>query len=129
MSSNGERTLPREADHLLTELWRHVFTGDVHAVTDEEFHACLRRVSRLARAAGLLPEEMIVGLKASWSAHYEFRPVARADALRTILADVISVCIDEFYRDPVARHAARDRSDAASGSTGGGTNTFARRDE
>lgn len=112
MAYTSPRMLPEEAEKLLTELWRRLLMSDARDLSRREVSEFARPVCAIARAAGLLPEELIVAVKKSWNARHELRPPTQRRRLEEVLNGVISACIDEFYR--VDARPAIDRSDVAS---------------
>lgn len=112
MAINSPRMLPDEAERLLAELWRRLLLSDARDLTRREVSEFARPVCAIARAAGLLPEELIVAVKKSWNTRHELRPPSHRRRLEDVLNSVISVCIDEFYR--VDARPVMNRSDAAS---------------
>lgn len=112
MSYPTPRMLPDEADRLLTELWRRLLMSDARDLTRREVSEFARPVCTIARAAGLLPEELIVAVKKSWNSRHELRPPTQRRHLEDVLNGVISACIEEFYR--VDARPAFERSDPAS---------------
>ena len=113
MASKNTRMLPDEADRLLSELWRRLLTGDARELSRREVTEFARPVCAIARAAGLLPEELIVAVKQSWNSRHELRPPTQRRRLEDMLTGVISACIEEFYR--VDARPSFERTDAASG--------------
>ncbi|HKT09906.1 MAG TPA: hypothetical protein VJR24_18535 [Gemmatimonadaceae bacterium] len=113
MTTKNSRMLPDEADRLLTELWRRLLTGDAKELSRREVTEFARPVCAIARAAGLLPEELIVAVKQSWNSRHELRPPTQRRRLEHILASVISACIEEFYR--VDARPSLERTEAAGG--------------
>lgn len=104
--------LPDQAETLLTELWRRMLLSDAQEPTRQEVAEFARPVCAIARAAGLLPEELIVAVKKSWNSRHELRPPGQRTRLEEVLNSVISACIEEFYRaDP---RPALERFDATS---------------
>ena len=111
MSRKGSHMLPDEADKRLAELWHRMLTGDARELSRRELSDFTRPVCAIARAAGLLPEELIVAVKQSWNARHELRPPTQRRRLEDILNSVISSCIEEFYR--VDGRPAFENSDSA----------------
>lgn len=116
MAGNNRRMLPDEAEKLLTELWLRLLTSDAPEPSRRELADFTRPVCEIARAAGLLPEELIVAVKRSWGSRHELRRPGQRRRLEEVLADVVTACIDEFYRvepraalEPARRDAPRRR--------------------
>ena len=98
MAGKDGRMLPDDAEHLLTELWLRLLRSDAREPSRRELADFTRPVCAMARAAGLLPEELIVAVKKSWGSRHELRAPAQRRRLEEVLTDVITACIDEFYR-------------------------------
>ena len=112
MTESGDsRPLPRRANDLLAHLWLQI-PADERLVNHDHLRSVARQVSQIARAAGLRPEELIIGVKESWIAREELRRPTKRQRAYGVLADLISLCIDEFYLaryDPPSMHDAPDR--------------------
>lgn len=70
------------------------------------------------RDGRMLPDEaeQLVAVKTSWRSRHELRPPGQRRRLEEVLSDVITACIDEFYRieprpalEPAHRDARRLR--------------------
>ena len=116
MAGKDGRMLPDEAEQILTELWLRLLRSDAREPSRRELADFTRPVCAMARAAGLLPEELIVAVKKSWGSRHELRAPAQRRRLEEVLTDVITACIDEFYRvepraalEPAHRDARRQR--------------------
>jgi len=62
----------------------------------------VRRLCADARRQGVRPEELVVLVKMTWRAHPQISGQPRNHASPP-LEHIISMCIDEYFRDPVAR--------------------------
>jgi len=91
--------LPPSAETGLAELWQLVVEQRSAGLSREELRAVAREVSVAARGAAVQPEQLIVAVKQSWTAHPGLgRSELRHDA-QWLLTELISLCICEFYRD------------------------------
>jgi hypothetical protein len=63
----------------------------------------VQELARLARERGLRAEEAIVELKHLWASVPEVAGVPVIDR-RALLDELVTLCIDEYYRAPNARH-------------------------
>jgi hypothetical protein len=68
------------------------------AESADHLRATMRQLCSDARRLGLRPEELIILFKTRWAAHAEFRALPREQATAA-LDHIITVCIDEYYRD------------------------------
>lgn len=67
-------------------------------VPREQLRELASMVSREARTRALRPEQLVVAVKESWRRHPKLRDAySRHEALGT-LADVVALCISEFFR-------------------------------
>lgn len=64
-----------------------------------EAHGAIVAVARAARDSGLRPEQFIWLVKQSWATLPDVRSAADPLATREVLGRIITVCIDEFYRE------------------------------
>jgi hypothetical protein len=93
-------SLPPEADTALRDLWRRVST-DTTEVNREKLRTVARQVCTAARRVPLLPEELIVGIKASWRPFHDV--ILRTDLRMRgdrVATEMISLCIVEFFAEP-----------------------------
>lgn len=111
--SSKPRSLPDEADRLLTELWRQLATSTGEVEREDVAHR-VRHVVTVARDAGFFPEQLIVAVKRSWSAQHELRMANQSEPSPEMLADVISACIAEFYGATVRAPSRGGHSDEIS---------------
>lgn len=88
--------LPPDAALLLRAVWTRATSGAPIPRADVREIAC--RVSALAHAANMLPEQVIRGVKENWRSFTGFGSAGERDAQEPLLADLISQCIREFYR-------------------------------
>ena len=89
--------LPREAEWLLFELWRQVAESDESEISDRQLRMVARLVGICGRKAGMQAAELIIAVKDSWMAHPELNATDR-QRIGWVLNEVISSCIDEFFR-------------------------------
>ena len=108
---NQQASLPPEANELLRELWGEIH-GEERQVSRERLRAVARQVSLCAMEKGLRPEELIIAVKESWMSPDGLTEPRERMRLQWVLADTISLCIDEFYlalRDTESRRGVPDR--------------------
>jgi len=100
---SGLDRLPQSPQVELTMLWREALASFPTGVTRRHLCDVAKRVSADARAAGLRPEEMVVAIKESWAAHHDdLHPTRGRKLLQPMVTELITVCIEEFYRDSAA---------------------------
>ena len=103
MSQNAyEVVLPAEAAHTLRSLWGRV-AHEAGAVAREELRNAAAQVSAAAHSVDLQPEQLLVLVKESWASHPELGAHEDRQAMQRTLTEVVSLCIGEFYCDPVRR--------------------------
>jgi hypothetical protein len=96
-------SLPQSPQSELTTLWREALETYPGEVTRRHLRDVARRVSADARAAGLRPEQLVVAIKESWAAHHDdAHPNPGRKLLQPMVTELISDCIEEFYRNPVS---------------------------
>ncbi|MGH7650069.1 MAG: hypothetical protein ACREND_18335 [Gemmatimonadaceae bacterium] len=117
MKRKSARTLPDGAETLLTGLWSRLLASDARPLTRPELSAFAQPVCAIARADGLLPEELIVAVKNSWKLRHEPCLPGDRPRLDRILTDVVSALIDGFYS--VDERGGLARSDLQSQDGGG----------
>jgi len=82
----------------LDALWRAARRHEVRDLQPSQLRAEIREVATAARGAGMRPEQFLWVVKESWSALPEVRTNDRQIA-RDLLSGIVTLCIDEFYRD------------------------------
>jgi hypothetical protein len=95
-SSDAQIILPFDATELLAKLWRRIRV-DSRQTEPERLRDVARQISLMAHEAGMRPEELIIAVKGRWTACGTPRGSGERQRLDSALADLISLCIDEFY--------------------------------
>lgn len=92
--------LPNVPQAELTSLWQAALASYPSGVSRGHLRDVAKRVSAEARAAGLRSEELVVAIKESCAAHYDdVHPTRGHKHLQPLVSELITVCIEEFYRD------------------------------
>ena len=92
--------LPQNPQTELASLWREALASYPSGVSRRHLRDVAMRVSADARAAGLRSEELVVAIKESWAAHHdEVHPTSDRKQIQPIVTELITVCIEEFYRE------------------------------
>lgn len=91
--------LPADAAERLHALWQEIFAGAFTPPSSARLGSAAETVGSAARRAGLLPEHLVIGVKETWSHHAGRALTSRFDAER-VLAEVMSLCIREYFRAP-----------------------------
>ena len=68
---------------------------------DQALRDAMQRLCADARRLNVRPEELIVLFKMTWRSHPELRERPRSDG-SSVLEQVVSMCIHEYYRSGVA---------------------------
>ena len=94
-----------EGDSLAAALAALRSAARAHADTRDSsaLRLSVREMARRARERGLRAEESILELKRLWASMPELGAIPVSDR-RTLLEELVTLCIDEFYRAPNARH-------------------------
>jgi hypothetical protein len=95
--------LPAGATRSLHTLWDRVVSPTGIEIPREELRRVATDVSVAARSVDMPPERLLVLVKESWAAHPELGAREDRHAMQRILTEVVSLCICEFYRTPMAR--------------------------
>lgn len=96
--SQARVTVTHPFDEVLDQVWVALSHRRGEAVPREQLRELASIVSQEARRRAMLPEQLIVAVKASWARHPKLRDAySRHEALGT-LADVVALCITEFFR-------------------------------
>jgi hypothetical protein len=97
MSMRGAETrLPTVAEREIDELWMRVASGAPTGASRAELRAVARTVVA-AFGSGVLPEHLVIAVKSIWQSHSAIdRPVDRSTSV-TILNDLVTLCIDEYF--------------------------------
>ncbi len=85
-------------DAALDQLWLTVLRSRAGVVSEPYLRDVARRVSTDAHQVGMLPEQLIIAVRDSWSLHR--RAAIRLDkryAFDGVVTEMISMCIEEFY--------------------------------
>lgn len=90
--------LPTGAESALGEYRNRLLLADTPLATRQQMRETASAVATVARRANLLPEELIIGIKNSWMRHESLGASAERHRLRWVLTEMISLCIDEYYR-------------------------------
>lgn len=97
---SGERPaglLPPEAVTPLLRIWRDLARRTGHEFTRDELRSIARVVGSTAWRARLLPEQLVIGIKESWSAQgVRRRPEELHDA-RWVVSELISLSVCEYF--------------------------------
>lgn len=97
-SAQPSVTSAPSVDELLDRLWIALTYRRGETIPREQLRELVSIVSREARRCGMLPEQLVVAVKDSWKRHPKLRDAySRHEALGT-LADVVALCISEFFR-------------------------------
>ena len=99
--------LPADATGRLRVLWDQLVPYDGACVPHEALRSAAQAVGRAARRDGLLPEQAIVAVKESWQREVECRCIDDRVAMRTVLNDLVSLCIVEYFGTAGTRAAPR----------------------
>lgn len=93
--------LPTKPRTELTALWREALEAYPAAPSRRHLRDVAKRVSSDARAMGLRSEELVVAIKESWASHFDdAHPARGAKHLQPVVTELITACIEEFYREP-----------------------------
>ena len=91
----------------LGKLWQRTFAVDATEPSRSELRDAARVIATASRAAGLLPEHLLVAVKESW-AHGRPTSAEARERQRWVLTETISLCIGEYYDDAPPTATARD---------------------
>lgn len=117
-----------EVDHLTpeaaTELDRTCVRMLGQVVTPparQELRPLAQALASGARATGMLPERMVMEVRARWRVAFRTSEYATRERGETVLGELLSLCIDEYFADgqPVRRAAPPRASRAALSATPG----------
>ena len=96
--------LPNVPQAELASLWREASASYPSDVSRRRLRDVAKRLSADARAAGLRSEELVVAIKESCAAHHDDVDPSRGHKhLKPLVSELITVCIEEFYRDGQVR--------------------------
>ncbi|MDB4879407.1 MAG: hypothetical protein JWL60_853 [Gemmatimonadetes bacterium] len=88
----------RPLDEALEQLWTALHHRRPESIPREQLRTLAGRVSREAHASALLPEQLVVAVKGSWARHPELREVHTRHEALGLLADIVGLCITEFFK-------------------------------
>ena len=101
MQREAVATLPPIADTALSMLWQAVLSSESGRATRQQMHDVARKVGKGARAADLLPEELVVAIEDSWSSQNgELLGWNKRSSVERVVGDVITFAIEEFFSTP-----------------------------
>lgn len=80
-----------------------VAAGELGVQGTPMYRPQLRALAIEARARRMSPEQLLCALKQSWSARPEVRDPRRRSEATVILAKIVTICIEEYFRPPVVR--------------------------
>ena len=110
--------LPLQAVVALADLKYQVMTSETAEFPRESIRVVAREVGSAARLAELLPEQLVVAVKETWSRTLEMGTHEERHVAQRVLTEVVSLCIREYYRNP-RDGGAQPVIDASSGHHGG----------
>lgn len=90
--------LPDGAALRLHDLWMEVLRHRGGPVPRQQLNEAAIVVATEARAAAVLPEELLVAVKQSWAALPELRALEERHNAQATLTDFVSICISEFFQ-------------------------------
>jgi hypothetical protein len=92
------RTAWRDIDRATASIWMLVPRWLLGGVPRSELRELAQRVADEAHLAKMLPEHLVLAVKDSWAIHPALRdPCVRQEA-QPLLADVVGLCITEYFR-------------------------------
>ena len=101
MHHEAMAALPPNADTALNALWQRVLSNEGSGVPRQQMKEVARTISACAHAADLRPEELVVAIKDSWSAHNgELHRWNKRSGAERVVTDVITLSIEEFFMTP-----------------------------
>jgi hypothetical protein len=110
MSVRGaEMRLPQVAERELGELWTRIASRAPTVASRAELRAVARAVVGAIQNTELLPEHLVVAVKSNWECRSASERPSDRSASVSILNDLVSLCIDEYFvaRTPRTEPAGR----------------------
>jgi hypothetical protein len=105
MRADHRPRLPRDAEIALNDVWSRTLASNGNDVDRQQLQRAARRVSISAHEAKLRPEEFVVAVKNSWSeCRGEWMRSIEHKRVEGVVSEMISCCIEEFYRGVDAPH-------------------------
>lgn len=111
MHRDDSRGLPTAASDALDALWTELLASRTATVSRTRLREAARRVSDGAHDAQLRPEQLIIAIKDSWSARQlSVFEMKQRRLIESVVTDMISICIREFYERTSGDHDDRPRA-------------------